>query len=69
MNARKCDRCGEYYEVDEKKKEREYGVVRKIKTDMGFNRTSTKSRSLDLCEPCYREFLAYVKPKKEKKNG
>lgn len=65
MNARKCDRCGKFYEVDEKKKEREYGVVHKTKTDMGF-KTKTKSRSLDLCEPCYKEFLAYVKPKKEK---
>lgn len=68
MNARKCDRCGKFYEVVDKQKEREYGIVRKIKTDMGF-KTKTKNRSLDLCEPCYKEFLTYVKPKKEKNNA
>lgn len=72
MNARKCDRCGSYYEYDvNKKNAREYSAVHKIEVNpLGKYSKTIKNKTMDLCDPCYKEFLAVIKPpRKETKNG
>lgn len=53
MNAKKCDRCGNYYTPDNA--ERDWSVVGRYKHPFGF--TDTK----DLCPDCYDKLLDFLK--------
>ena len=60
MNAKKCDRCGKYYDKNEKHKGRNKGEKRiaEIATvdDVGW-----PDRRFDLCDDCIAEFEKFIK--------
>ena len=50
MDAKKCDRCSEFYDV-------QYGV----KDYNIYKHTGMKWNTLDLCPRCYNDFVAFMK--------
>ena len=48
MKAKKCDRCGELYEL-----ENDYVVT-------SINQATSSSRILDICPDCYEELNRYL---------
>nr|DAZ19950.1 MAG TPA: Protein of unknown function (DUF983) [Caudoviricetes sp.] len=48
MKAKKCDRCGELYEL-----ENDFMVT-------SINQATSSSRTLDLCIDCYEELIRYL---------
>ena len=48
MKAKKCDRCGELYEL-----ENDYMVT-------SINQATLSVRTLDICPDCYEELIRYL---------
>lgn len=61
MEAKKCDRCGVFYDVEPKRSTTSsyFNQVRKINTNM--NMSSCTRAKYDLCPDCRKAFEEFVK--------
>lgn len=59
-NAKKCDRCGAYYEKNESMKVSHNGVKTVIDSVCTYTKTGYIYKDYDLCDNCVNDFINFI---------